>query len=307
MRAPQLRLPWATWFSSRWVPDFLLRRSTWLYLSYTFAVFLIALVVTFPHDLLIQRAVRHLDRGPLALHVNGAGVSLLRGYCVSGVRLGNSDGNRPPLLEISTVWARPSIREWLRGNFYAAAVGAELYGGALQGSVLYQDVGLSGAVEWHGLQLGRYRTLQSQLEEGQITGVVSGDLAFEIRGQNFQQGQANGEIVIESAALQDVKLGGWPIPNVQLKQIKAKIKVVPGRIELADLVATGDLSVQGGGQITVREPFGESALNLRLTIAPTPQTPDTLKAALALLPRPAGGKPDSPITIAGTLLKPKLR
>lgn len=309
MRAPQIRLalPFASWLGGRNVSDFLPSRTTWLYVVYTLTVFLIALAVTFPHDLLVHQAIRQLDRGPFGLHVTGAGISPLRGYYVTGLRIGGGEEGHPPLLEVSTLWARPSLREWLKGNFYAAVVGADLYGGQLSGQFVYQDLGLVGQVFWQGLHLARYRTLQSQLDEGQVLGNLSGEMSFELRGQHFQQGQANGEMAIDSLALQQVKVGGWPIPDVQLKQLKTKFKVVPGKIELSDLAASGDLSIQGAGQIILREPFGESNLNLRVTIAPTPQTSETLKAALALLPRPAGGKPDSPITISGTVLRPRLR
>jgi type II secretion system protein N len=307
MRVPAIRLPFLSGLGSRLLPDFLFERSTWLYTLYTVFVFLVALAITFPHDLLVQRAVRQLDRGPFALHVSGAGVDPLRGYFVNGVRIGAGEGGTPPLLEVSTMWARPNFREWLRGNFYAAVVGAELYGGILRGNVTYQELSLAGTVTWNGLQLARYRTLQSQLEDGQISGQVSGELTFEMRGQRFQQGQANGEVALDALTLQDVKISGWPIPNLSLKQLKTKLKVSPGKIELTDLSASGDLSIQGGGQITLREPFGESTLNLRLTVAPSPQTSDTLRAALALLPKPAGGKPDSPVTISGTILRPRLR
>lgn len=309
MRVPQLRIPLspASWFGGRSLSDLLPSRTMWLYVGYTAAVFCIALAVTFPHDLLVRRAVKQLDRGPFALQVAGAGISPLRGYYVTGLQIGGGEDGYPPLIEISTLSARPALRQWLRGNFYSAVVGADLYGGHLSGEVTYQQADLVGQFAWQGLQLGRYRTLQMQLEEGQILGLLSGQMSFELRGQHFQQGQASGEIAIDSLALQQMKVSGWPIPDVQLRQVRSKFKVMPGKVELTELAATGDLSIQGGGQITLKEPFGESNLNLRVTIAPTPQSSETLKAALALLPRPAGGKPDSPITISGTVRRPRLR
>ncbi|MCX8071512.1 MAG: type II secretion system protein GspN [Candidatus Binatia bacterium] len=289
------------------IPEFLTRKLFWLYAGYTFVVFLIALAFTFPHDLLIRRALHSLDRGPLPLRVQGAGLSVWKGYQLTGLRIGGAEDGRPPLLELSSVWARPLWSEWARGNVYAAKIGAELYGGLLDGALQYREAGLNGVLTWQRVQLGRYRALQSQLEEGQITGAVAGNIAFELRGTAFQQGQANGELVVDNLRLSQAKISGWPVPDLEFKQVKSKIRVSPGKVELTDISASGDLIIQGSGQITLREPYGESLLNLRLTVAPGTSASDTVKAVLALLPKPAGGKPDAPVTVSGTLAHPKIR
>lgn len=306
MRIPQVRLPNLS-FGVFAFPEFLSNRLFWAYCGYTLVVFFVALVFTFPHDLLIQHALRNLDRGPLALRVQSAGVSPLRGYELAGFRLGGEEEGQPPLLEFTSVWARPLWSEWIKGNFYAAVLGAELYGGHMAGTLAYRNTGLSGNLTWQQLQLARYRTLQAQLEEGQILGQVSGNVAFELRGAAFQQGQATGELTVDGLRLDRAKINGWPVPDIHLKQVKSKFRVSPGRIDLSDLATAGDLVVQGSGQIVLREPYGESALNLRLTVAPGPQASDTIKAVLALLPKPTGGKPDAPVTVSGTLAHPRVR
>ncbi len=289
------------------LPEFFTRRLFWLYAVYTLLVFLVAFLFTFPHDLLIRRALHNLDRGPLPLRVQGAGLSLRKGYELVGLRLGGLDEGQVPLLELSRVWARPLWSEWIKGNFFSASIGGELYGGHMQGSLTYRDTGINGVIAWRNLQLLRYRTLQTQLEEGQVGGQIGGNLTFELRGTAFQQGQASGELFLEDLRLERAKINGWPVPDLHLKQLKAKVRVTPGKVELTDIAATGDLMIQGSGFITLREPYGESLLNLRLTVAPGAQTSDTVKAVLALLPKPSSGKPDAPVTITGTLSRPKIR
>ena len=39
------------------------------------------------HDLLIRQAVDSVNRGPLGLEIGGAGLSPLKGYEISGLRL----------------------------------------------------------------------------------------------------------------------------------------------------------------------------------------------------------------------------
>jgi type II secretion system protein N len=304
MRMPRLHLPAMPSFGLA-VPGFLTSRMTWLYVSYTLILFLVCLLITFPHDLVIRRVLGSLDRGPLGLSFSGAGLAA-KGYEVAGLKIGGDEGSIP-LLETSKLWVRPSVSELVRGNPYAVSISGELYGGSITGRVGYKNGGVAGTVEWKGLDLGRYRTLTAQLDEGEIAGKVSGSVTFEARGQSFQQGQANGSVVVDRAALVKAKINGWPIPDLHLTQTKTNFKVAGGRLELDDLVATGDVNLQGSGQIVIKDPFGESVLNLRATIAATPQTPDAIKAALALIPRPAGSKPDAPLTLTGTLSRPRLR
>ena len=59
--------------------------------------------------------------------------------------------------------------------------------------------------------------------------------------------------------------------------------------------------------IRLRDPLPNSVLNLRATFETSLATPDPLKAAVALIPRPPGAKPDAPVNITGTLAAPKLR
>ncbi len=301
MRFPSIPFPQWT------LPEFLGSRLFWAYTVYTFVAFVVALIFVFPHDLVVQHALRKVDRGPLALRVQNAGLAPLKGYELTGVRIGGTEEGQPPLLEITSLWARPLWTEWIKGNFTAAGIGAELYGGRIHGGISYREASISGTLQWEQLQLHRYRTLLAQLEEGQLYGSVSGTISFELRGNAFQQGQATGELNIDNLRLEKVKMNGWPVPDVSLKQVKSKFRVSPGKIDVTDLAASGDLIVQGSGQITLREPYGESGLNLRLTVAPGPQASEMVKAVLALLPKPAGGKPDAPVTITGTLAHPRIR
>jgi type II secretion system protein N len=236
-----------------------------------------------------------------------AGLSPLRGYEVAGFRIGGDGDGQVPVFETSKLWVRPTFTELIKGNPYAMNISGELYGGTLNGNVSYKDGGVAGTMQWKDLNLGRYRTLTTWLEEGTLLGKVSGSVTFDVRGNNLQQGQASGEISIDGAAISKAKINGWSIPDIQLKQTKTKFKASNGRVDLTELTSSGDVNLQGSGQITIKEPVGDSPINLRATIAATPQTPDALKGALALIPRPAGSKADSPVTITGTLARPRLR
>jgi type II secretion system protein N len=305
MELARFRLPRPT-LSLEWLGA-LGGRSTILYLGYTSVLFLICLVVTFPHDLLIRRALMSANQGSVAVEFTSAGFGGTRGYELSGLRISpRNAADQTPYLECTRFFVRPAFGELLRGNPYALVISADLYGGTAHADVSFKGGGLAGNVEWHDLSLGRYRPLTAVLEDGQLAGRLSGQFSFEARAPNFAAGQASGELTLDGASLSDAKISGFTVPDAKLTQTKTKFKIAGGRIEIQDFLASGDVGIQGSGQIVLRDPLSESALNLRATFLPTPATPPALKGALLLIPRQPGAKPDAPVTITGPLGRPKM-
>src|SRR5262249_14097875 len=120
-------------------------------------------------------------------------------------------------------------------------------------------------------------------------------------------GQLTADIVLDAAALSGAKVQGFTVPDLHFRQTKLKLAVRGGRLEIQEFNAAGDVNIQGSGHIVLRDPLPTSTLNLRATFEPSRATPDALKAAVALIPRPPGAKPDAPLNITGTLGAPKLR
>jgi type II secretion system protein N len=145
------------------------------------------------------------------------------------------------------------------------------------------------------------------LDEGQLAGRLSGQFSFEARGTNLNAAQGSGEVTIDGIGLSAAKVAGFTVPDLHFRQTKLKFTLHAGRVEVQDLTAAGDVNVQGGGQVVLRAPLQDSILNLRGTVLPTPTTPDALRAILALIPRAPGSKPDAPVTVTGTLARPRLR
>ncbi len=304
MRLPRLQLPRPSldWISA------LGGRTTWLYIGYTAVLFVIFLIVTFPHELLVRRALSSVNQGTVAVEFNAATFAWFKGYELTGLRIASTaaDG-RLPYLECSRLWIRPALSALVRGNPYAVEVSADLYGGTARGEARLAEGNLVGNLQWQGIDVARYRTLTSLLDEGQLAGKVSGQFDFEARGATLSAGQGTGELSVEGIGLTDVKVAGFGVPELHFRQTKLKFAIRGGRLEVQDLNATGDINVQGSGQVVLREPVQDSVLNLRGTLLPTPTTPDPLKALLALIPRAPGAKPDAPMTVTGTLGHPRVR
>lgn len=307
MRLPRISLFRPT-LSLDWLGS-LIDRTTLLYVAYTLVWFVIFLVLTFPHDLVVRRVLMALSDGPVDVQCAAVHLAWFGGYELQGltVRADAAPDGVAPFLESSRFFVRPSLGALLHGNPYAMVVQADLYGGRVDGEMALRGGTFAGSLRWNGLRVDRYRALTALLEDGQIDGRVSGSFDFEARGPNFVTGQGSGEVTIDDARLASAKVNGFTIPDLALAETRATFKVTNGRMEIQDLSASGDLTVQGSGQVVFRDPPTESTLNLRATFSTTPTTSDGIKGALALIPRPPGAKPDAPVTITGTLLRPRFR
>jgi type II secretion system protein N len=306
MRFPRLRLPRPRLSFGRL--SSVGGRLMLLYIAYTAVLFVGFLLWTFPHELLVRRVLSNVQTGSVNVDFNAVNFAWYRGYQVSGIRVAaeSADGV-PPWFECSHLWVRPSLNALVHGNPFDLLLNADLYGGVAQGEVSLADGSVVGNVQWQDLNIGRYRTLTAYFDEGQLAGRVSGQLNFEARGANLNAGQATGEVGVDAASLTGAKIRGFGVPDIHFRQMKLKFALHTGRLEVQDFTATGDLNVQGNGQIVLRDPLEESALNLRVTLETSLATPDAIKGAVALIPRAPGAKPDAPITITGTLAKPRMR
>lgn len=302
MRLPRLRLSRPN-LSLDWMGG----RTTFLYIGYTTVLFVAFLLLTFPHELLVRRALSNVNEGPVGVDFKAVNFAWFNGYEITGTRVSSRDDEGPPYLECSRLWIRPSFSALMRGNPYDFLVDADLYGGTARGEVSLDGTGVTGNLEWRDLDLSRYRTLTALIEEGQLVGHVSGQLLFETPTDNFNAGNASGQVNLDDASLASAKIEGFSIPDVRLRQTTLKFLVRNGHLEVQDFQVTGDVKAQGSGQIVLRSPLEESVLNLRATIVTGLETPDALKAAVALIPRAPGAKPDAPITVTGTLARPRIR
>jgi type II secretion system protein N len=246
--------------------------------------------------------------GPVAIDFTGVDFAWFHGYAINDVRLAspNADG-QPPYFECARLWVRPALRALLRGNPYDFLLRADLYGGIANGEVIVSGGAMTGTVQWKDLSLARYRMLTALLDEGQLAGRVSGAMNFEGRAPSLNPGQGTGEFLVEGATLTGAKVNGFPVPDLRVRQTKAKFAVREGRIEVQEFQATGDVDVQASGNIVLREPPEKSMLSLRVTIQQSLATPDAVKTLVGLIPRAPGSKPDAPIMLTGTLARPHVR
>jgi len=304
MRLPALRLPRGLSF------DWLGRlggRLTLLYIGYTAVLFAVFLLLTFPYEPLVRSVLSGINRGPVSVDVTGVRFAWLNGLELTGMRVSPPGDGHTPYLECSRLWVWPALGALVRGNPYDLLMNAELYGGNARGEIWMADGGVRGALHWRDADVGRYRTVTSLLDEGQVNGRLSGQLEFETRAGKPEASQVSGEVLLEAATLVGAKINGFGVPDIRFRQAKVKFTLRGDRLELQEFTATGDVGVQASGHMVLRDPLTESVLNVRATIEQSLATPDAIKGLVALIPRAPGSKPDAPISVSGTLGRPRVR
>lgn len=295
MRLPRLSLP-----------DFSASRTPMLYGSFTAVLFVVFLVVTFPYDVLIRRALSAAG-GAEGVEFESAGFAWHRGIVVEGLRLLPA-GAGAPTVHLEHLWLRPSVSQWFRLNPYAVTVQAELYGGEANGRLDFAEGKIVGAVDLSALSLGRYEPLAAMLEEGRVGGRIDAQLTFDTTLAALDAGQAEGVVRLSRAAMQSAKIAGFGVPDIHLDEGKLDFGLRGGRVEVKELMATGkEIVLRADGQIVLRDPMPNSAINLQAVIQPGPEAPDPIRGLLSLIPRPAGAKPDAPVHISGTIARPRVR
>jgi len=299
LELPRLALDWFADLGGRRVV---------LYAVYTSLLFVVFLFVNFPYEDLVQRRLQNLDLAGVQVDVGHIRLGML-GFNCSDVKVVQATAaGEAPLLEASTMFIAPSWSSWIRGQFRSARLSGAMYQGNVAADVAVGGDTTSATVDFHGLDLARYRLLSRSLDEGQVVGRLSGTVTFEVRPANLGSGQAAGELEIRSGGLVAAKVKGFTIPDLHFPLMTTKFVLKGDRLELQELRADGDeIKLSGSGQIVLRDPLPDSVLNLRVTVQPGAENPDIAKIVMALVPRPQGARPDAPISITGTLAQPRVR
>ncbi len=284
-------------------------RTVLVYIAFTLAMFGVFLISTFPYEIVVGRLLAMVQSPAAVIDVKSSEFAWHRGLALNGVRVSSLAGDTTaPYLELNTLWVRPLLSELIRGNPYALALQADLYGGTADGTLTVDGQTVSGTMKFDGASLGRYPTLTAILEEGQIAGRLSGEVSFEAAGPSIDAGQASGEVRLENSSLEKAKISGLTVPDLHFKESRLKFALQSGRMEVEQLNANGDeLSVSASGTVTFRDPIDASVLNLKATMLPGKEATDAIRALIALIPKPQGAKPDAPMRISGTLSKPRVR
>lgn len=285
------------------------RRPVLFYGLYTVLLFVVFLAATFPHDLLVQRALQDATAGT-AFRAEAAGgrVGWTLGYALESLRVSaRAAADGEPVLQADGLRFAPSWWGLLRGTPYPLGITASLYGGTLRGTVDPRPAGFRIDARLEDVDLARYTGLRPVVD-GRLRGHVQAAVKLDGGGRGPAAAGGDVELRIPGLAIESAKVRGITVPDLHFGDVHLTGTVKNGRLEITELVANGDeVTVHGDGNLLIRTPLETSPLVLSLTVTPAAGVPDGLRLAVNLLPGATGEGGAKRIGIVGTLGRPTVR
>jgi len=275
---------------------------------YTLVLFVLCFVATFPHDLLVQRALRGMTAGtPIRIETGAGRVGWMLDYAVDGVRVRAGDDAAEPILSADSIRLAPSLLGLLRGTPFPLGLGASLYGGTLRGTIDPRPASFRVDATLAGVDLARYKGLTPWIE-GAVRGRIDAAVALDGAGRGALAAAGPVTLRIPGLALEGTKIRGITVPDLHFGDVHLTGAVKNGRFEISEFIADGqEIGLRGEGNVLLRNPVESSVLSLELVVTPAAGAPDGLRLAVNMLPGSSGEGGARRIGIVGTLSRPTVR
>lgn len=253
-------------------------RRALLAMLFVAALFIAVLALTFPTDAVVRRvlATATPPGGPMLTFDRAT----LRpwGLRLDQVSLRNPDGT----IVAGADWllVRPSLMGFLRdrtGRPWRATGGA--CGGSLAAIVSAEGASSALRLDWRDLDLSDCTLVPATTAiEGRSEGTANLTLARDT--PLVGEGTAS----LRGARLHTAELG-LPLDALHADPAFVRWALAANKITLSAIEVHGpELTVNGSGTVRLMGSLADSALNLRLVVAPGPDAPPSLQDALAQLP-----------------------
>src|SRR4051794_14408493 len=180
MRLPSLRVPRP---SFDWL-EIAGGRRLLLYGFYTSVLFVVFLFANFPHHAVTQRILESLNLRSQGLQLDVADTRFAwwRGFELQRVRLAPLDPDRAAFLDASSLFVRPGFDGLLRGHISNVHLEGLMYGGEIDTDLALDNEMRRATVTVSRVQLQRYPLLAELLQDGTLTGLLSGVMSVEQHG-----------------------------------------------------------------------------------------------------------------------------
>jgi len=255
------------------------------YVAWTIGWFIVFLVLTFPHDLVVHHWTDELARqSGWQIRYDEVWLRPWNGYHLSNARLLAPGRDTEPWLAAKEVVFRPS----LIGGGFPFYFSGEAYGGDFSGSV-EQSGGL--AIFVNGLRLASYPRITSLLD-GKWGGELSGEIHAS-GGGDMKNLEGHGKLGLKSASLTQGKAAGFTVPDLHFASGDAEFEMKGGRLDVRSLKLAGsEVDAELHGQLFVVSASAMPVTNAVLTVKPLPGAPPGFEPLLTLLnhnQKPPGG------------------
>lgn len=276
-----------------------------LYFGFAFLVFLVALLLTFPHETLVREGLRQATAGsPTQIDFARLRYRPPFGYEVSDLRIVPDPGNSFEF-QASQLHARPSVLSLLiPGRRNAVALDADLWGGQV-------EVRIAGDPEDFAIDAVGQNLKLDEASRGAFppAGRIYGNGRLELAVEGTDSGrrlQGELRLAIRDLALRDLMAQGFKVPDLTFETLDLEAEADGQTIQIRKLVANGnEVSIRATGKIKLNRVWKRSTLDLRFELMIDPDAPAGLRMLPRLLPQRKDG--ESFYKILGTLGKPRLQ
>lgn len=284
------------------------RRTLLWYGLYTLAIFVLCLVATFPHHLLLTRVLREVAaQSTWQIETGSSRLGWTLAYAIDSLRVRMRDGEGDPLLAADALRLSPSRWGLVWGSPYPLGITATLYGGTLRGVVDPRPASFRVDATLEGVDLARYTGARPWLD-GSLRGRLEGALLLDGAGRGAAAATGTITLHVPGLTLEGGKVRGITVPDLHFADVHLNGSVKNGRLEITELVADGqEIGLRGEGNVLLRNPLDGSVLSLALVITPATGASDGLKMLVNMLPGTSGDGGARRISIIGTLGRPTLR
>jgi type II secretion system protein N len=276
------------------------------YALFTLVVFVVALLWSLPHGLIVRHALdAALAGAPVEVSFRSIALAPPNGYTLSEVRV-TPAGKSDPLAVLREVTVRLPLAALLTADFRHAAFSGQAYGGDFSGQVRVAEGKIAAALEARSIHL-EPALMPFVPAPGRVEGEAALSLHLSGDGRTTQSSQGEVSLKVRDLKLDQVSVRGFRLPDLAFPTVDAAAQIYGARLQVKDTRATGnDLDFSASGDVLLREPVQQSVLNLRMTIDVPPTAQPALRIATGLLPRRAPG--EAPVyTLKGTIAAPVLR
>lgn len=288
------------------VPSGMSRRALLGYGAWTLGLFVLFLILTFPHEMVARRLAADLaTRSGWTLEFDSLSIRLWEGYRFTNVRAHRAGTPGGPLV-VERLSLRPRWTDLLFHRHTTLIASGQAYGGNFGAEIGGNAAGPI-EIEIENVDLGQLATLRAFVE-GDWAGKLSGHLRLEnLRDLATLAGA--GTFQLADASLTRANASGFTLPDLHFTRADTELAIEAGRMDFQRGSFTGpELEAEVRGQIQLRRPADRSLLNLKLMIRPVPGAKANLEPLLMLWnknQRPADGRYN--IGVGGTIGTPRLR
>jgi type II secretion system protein N len=278
------------------------------YALYTAVLFLVFFAATFPHELLVRRALDAAASAPVAVEVRGVHLGWTLAYTIDELRLLRRDGDPAlPLLTAARVRVAPSWLGLLRGRPFPLGLRSDLYGGTLDATVDLRPDAFAVRAALANIDVARYAGLRLFVD-GTLQGRVDGTI--DLAGNAAKPTTTTGQVELRAAdlAFEGGKVLGFVVPDLHFGELRLGGTIKGGRLDLGDLNARGrEVTVAGTGNLILQHPLAASLLNLDVTMTPAADLPDNLRLLLNMVPGEAVANGGRHLRLFGSIAQPRVQ